>query len=208
MMKPFILGIAGGTGSGKTTLADTIRNTFSAGYVSIIDCDAYYRDLSHLPLDQRHTINFDHPDAVDAALLQNHLKLLKNGKPVNKHIYDYKTHTRKPETVLIMPKPVVILEGVLILAIRDIVELCDYRVFIDEDPDLRLLRRMIRDIKQRGRNIDSIARQYLDHVKPMYDRFVEPSKSKADIVLKNNGADAEKLFQIIETRVQQQQHDG
>ncbi len=196
--KSYMLGIAGGTGSGKTTLADKILNTLTDKLVTVIDCDAYYKDLSHIPLELRHTINFDHPDSIDITLLKDHLQKLKKGEPINKHTYDYKKHCRGTATVKVEPKRVVIVEGVLIFAIKEIADIFDYKVFIDEEPDLRLLRRMVRDVKKRGRNIDTIADQYLNHVKPMYDKFVAPSKKEADIVLKNNGTDAGKVFQVIE----------
>ena len=183
-IKPFIVGIAGGTGSGKTTLAKKIAETLGNDTVTLIDADSYYRDLSHLPLHQRHQINFDHPDALDTPLLIEHIKKLNQGFSIKKPIYDFSTHTRTKETVTVAPKPVILIDGILIFALEEVCRLFDLKVFVDEDADIRLLRRIQRDIRERGRSIEMVAEQYLQNVRPMHEKFVEPSKKAADIVMR------------------------
>jgi uridine kinase len=202
-IKPFIVGIAGGTGSGKTTLAKKIAETLGNDTVTLIDADSYYRDLSHLPLHQRHQINFDHPDALDTPLLVDHIKTLKKGSPIKKHIYDFTIHTRTEETVTVAPKPVILVEGILIFALEDLCRLFDLKVFVDEDDDIRLLRRIQRDINERGRSIEMVAEQYLKNVRPMHERFVEPSKKAADIVTRSfdSAEDVIKLLRGVVKRV-------
>lgn len=195
-IQPFIVGIAGGTGSGKTTLANAIVQTLGAACASVIDADSYYRDLSHLPLQERHHINFDHPDALDAPLLIEHVALLRQGLPVTKQVYDFAAHARSHETITIDPKPVVIIEGILIFAIGGLHGLFDLRVFVDEDADIRLLRRMLRDIQERGRSVEMVAEQYLRFVKPMHQRFVEPSRAAADLVI-HPGESGDAVIEII-----------
>lgn len=186
IMKPLIVGIAGGTGSGKTTLANTIITYFGQHCTSLIDADSYYLDRSHLPLRQRHHCNFDHPDALDISLLANHIRALKQGNPIQKQIYDFATHTRKKETIRVSPRDLILVEGILIFALSEICELFDLKVFIDEEADLRLLRRVTRDVNERGRTLEAVFKQYLETVRPMHLQFVEPSKGKADIILKPN----------------------
>jgi uridine kinase len=202
-IKPFIVGIAGGTGSGKTTLAKKIAETLGNDTVTLIDADSYYRDLSHLSLHQRHQINFDHPDALDTPLLVDHIKTLKKGSPIKKHIYDFTIHTRTEETVTVAPKPVILVEGILIFALEDLCRLFDLKVFVDEDDDIRLLRRIQRDINERGRSIEMVAEQYLKNVRPMHERFVEPSKKAADIVTRSfdSAEDVIKLLRGVVKRV-------
>ena len=180
---PFIIGIAGGTGSGKTTVAAGLAAALGPDRCTLIDADSYYRDLSHVPLPKRHHINFDHPDSLDLALLAEHLGLLKQGKPVTKNVYDFTTHTRSNQTVVIEPAPVIIVEGVLIFVPEELRGLFNLKVFLDEDADVRLLRRIRRDMAERGRTVESVARQYLEQVRPMHARFVEPAKKHADIVI-------------------------
>jgi uridine kinase len=202
-IKPFIVGIAGGTGSGKTTLAKKIAETLGNDTVTLIDADSYYRDLSHLSLHQRHQINFDHPDALDTPLLVDHIKTLKKGSPIKKHIYDFTIHTRTEETVTVAPKPVILVEGILIFALEDLCRLFDLKVFMDEDDDIRLLRRIQRDINERGRSIEMVAEQYLQNVRPMHEKFVEPSKKAADIVTRSfdSAEDVIKLLRGVVKRV-------
>jgi len=202
-IKPFIVGIAGGTGSGKTTLAKKIAETLGNDTVTLIDADSYYRDLSHLSLHQRHQINFDHPDALDTPLLIEHIKTLKQGFSIKKHIYDFTIHTRTEETVTVAPKPVILIEGILIFALEDLCRLFDLKVFMDEDDDIRLLRRIQRDINERGRSIEMVAEQYLQNVRPMHEKFVEPSKKAADIVTRSfySAEDVIKLLRGVVKRV-------
>ncbi len=180
---PFIIGIAGGTGSGKTTIAAGLAAALGPDRCTLIDADSYYRDLSHLPLHERHHINFDHPDSLDLALLAEHLGLLKQGKPVIKNVYDFTTHTRSNQTVVIEPAAVIIVDGVLVFVPDTLRTLFDLKVFLDEDADVRLLRRIRRDMAERGRTVESVARQYLEQVRPMHALFVEPTKEHADIII-------------------------
>lgn len=200
-MKPFIVGIAGGTGSGKTTLALKLAGMLGTDMAALIDADAYYKDLSHLPLEQRHHINFDHPDALDTRLLIEHIQTLKQCRAVSKQLYDFAAHTRTPGTNTVNPRPIVLVDGMLIFAVDGLSRLFDLKVFVDEEADIRLLRRILRDSKERGRTIDMIADQYLRYVKPMHDQFVEPSKKRADIIIR--GGDATGVFARLKAMVPQ-----
>jgi uridine kinase len=182
-MPPILIGICGGTGAGKTTLTKRIIEQFGEQRVSLIDTDSYYLDRSHVPLEKRHHFNFDHPDALDIPLLVSHLQSLKSGHPIEKQVYDFTTHTRKHDTVKVEARDIIVVDGILIFAISKVCELFDITIFIDEEADVRLLRRLQRDVTERGRTIESVARQYLETVRPMHIKYVEPSKSKADIVL-------------------------
>ena len=182
-----IIGICGGTGSGKTTVANRILETVSADEVLFIQQDLYYRNLKDMPLDYRNAANFDHPDAVDNELLINHLKKLRAGEPVELPIYDFRTHTRLPDTTRINPKPIVIVEGILIFAEPRLLELMDIKVFVDTPDDIRFIRRLQRDIAERGRTVDSVIEQYLATVRPMHMQFVEPSKRHADVIIPEGG---------------------
>ena len=192
--KSFIVGIAGGTGSGKTTIAAGLAAALGLERVRLIDADSYYRDLSHLPLQERHLENFDHPDALDLQLLTQHLRMLRQSEPATKHGYDFTTHTRSDKTIVIEPAPFIIVEGVLIFFPDELRELFDLKVFLDEDADVRVLRRIRRDMAERGRSLESVARQYLEQVRPMHARFAEPTKEHADIII---GPDAA-LGHVIE----------
>lgn len=182
-MCPLLIGICGGTGAGKTTLAKKICAHFGTQRVCLIETDSYYRDRSELPIEQRHLFNYDHPDALEIPLLASHLKALKNGHAIEKQRYNFITHTRTRQTEHIEPCEIVIVEGILIFAIEELCALFDLKIFIHEEPDIRLLRRLVRDITERGRTIESVARQYLESVRPMHLQFVEPSKAHADIIL-------------------------
>ena len=182
-----IIGICGGTGSGKTTIANRILQTVSADEVVFIQQDLYYRNLKDMPLDYRNAANFDHPDAVDNELLINHLKKLNAGEPVELPIYDFRTHTRLPDTTPIEAKPIVIVEGILIFAEPRLLEQMDIKVFVDTPDDIRFIRRLRRDIAERGRTLDSVIEQYLATVRPMHNQFVEPSKRHADVIIPEGG---------------------
>lgn len=182
-----IIGICGGTGSGKTTVANRILESVSADEVVFIQQDLYYRNLKDMPLDYRNAANFDHPDALDNDLLANHLKKLSAGEPVELPVYDFRTHTRLPSTTPIEPKRIVILEGILIFAEPRLRELMDIKVFVDTPDDIRFIRRLRRDIAERGRTLDSVIEQYVNTVRPMHIQFVEPSKRYADVIIPEGG---------------------
>jgi uridine kinase len=182
-----IVGICGGTGSGKTTVANRILESVSADEVVFIQQDLYYRDLKDMPLDYRNAANFDHPDALDNDLLVNHLKKLKLGEPVELPIYDFRTHSRLPSTTRVQPKRIVIVEGVLIFAEPRLLEQMDGKVFVDTPDDIRFIRRLRRDIAERGRTLDSVVEQYMATVRPMHMQFVEPSKRFADVIIPEGG---------------------
>lgn len=182
-----IIGICGGTGSGKTTIANRILQSVSADEVVFIQQDLYYRDLKDMPLDYRNAANFDHPDGIDNALLANHLKKLKAGEPVALPIYDFRTHSRLPDTTPIEAKPIVIVEGILIFAEPRLLEQMDLKVFVDTPDDIRFIRRLKRDIAERGRTLDSVIEQYMATVRPMHMQFVEPSKRFADVIIPEGG---------------------
>ena len=182
-----IIGISGGTGSGKTTVANRILESVRADEVVFIQQDLYYRDLKDMPLDYRNAANFDHPDAVDNELLINHLKKLKAGESVELPIYDFRTHSRLPATTRVEPKPIVIVEGILIFAELRLLEQMDIKIFVDTPDDLRFIRRLRRDIAERGRTLDSVIDQYIATVRPMHMQFVEPSKRFADVIIPEGG---------------------
>jgi uridine kinase len=182
-----IIGICGGTGSGKTTVANRILESVRASEVVFIQQDSYYRNLKDLPLDFRNVANFDHPDALDNELLIHHVRKLKAGEPIDLPVYDFKTHTRLNETRPIAPKPIVIVEGILIFAEPRLLELMDIKVFVDTPDDIRFIRRLRRDIAERGRTVDSVIEQYTTTVRPMHMQFVEPSKRYADLIIPEGG---------------------
>ncbi|MFY9213822.1 MAG: uridine kinase [Tissierellaceae bacterium] len=187
MKKSVLIGIAGGTGSGKSTVAKEIFKFIDKDDVTVIEQDSYYKDQSHLSFEERVKTNYDHPLAFDNALLIQHLKDLMSGKPIEKPIYDFERHNRKKETQLVKPKKIIILEGILILAEKEIRDLLDIKLFVDTDSDVRLIRRILRDIKERGRTLDSVILQYLDTVRPAHLQFVEQTKRYADIIIPEGG---------------------
>ncbi len=186
-MEPVIVGVAGGTGSGKTTVAREILRRAGTRRIALLQHDAYYKDLSGLPQAQRALRNFDHPDALDNALLIEHLRMLKAGHPIEVPVYDFTTHTRTTQTQCVEPQPVVVLEGILIFADEALRQLMDVKIYVDTDADIRFIRRLERDIAERGRTMDSVIQQYLATVRPMHQEFVEPSKRYADIVIPEGG---------------------
>lgn len=196
-MKPLFIGIAGGSGSGKSTVARHIAHALHAGSVAFIDMDAYYRNYAHLPLDERRKINWDHPDAFDWDLLVGQLERLSAGESIEKPVYDYVSHTRSDKTVVVPPAHVVVLDGILLFADARVRELCDVKVFVDADPDIRLIRRIRRDIAKRGRPIDEVLDQYLTTVQPMHLQFVEPSKRYADVILPRGGHNPVAIEMIV-----------
>lgn len=190
MHRPIILGIAGGTGSGKTTAALRVKSHFPEERVEIIHHDNYYRDLEFLPRDQRDGVNYDHPDAFETELLLRHLDELARRGTIRSPLYDYEQHRRRPESVPLGPADIVLLEGILVLESEPLRTRMDIRIFIDEDADERLLRRLMRDLQERQRSVESIVMQYRETVKPMYQQFVEPTKRHADLIIPHGGHNA------------------
>ncbi|HMS09971.1 MAG TPA: uridine kinase [Pyrinomonadaceae bacterium] len=195
-----IIGICGGTGSGKTTIARAIVDAVGRENVVLVEQDSYYRNLADMPLDERHQANFDHPDSIDSDMLVNPLIRLKQGLVVEMPLYDFKTHTRSDEIEIIRPKQVVIVEGILIFAEPRVLDLLDMRVYVDTPDDIRFIRRLRRDIAERGRTVDSVIDQYYRTVRPMHFEFVEPSKRHADIIIpegSNTGISVELLCSLV-----------
>lgn len=186
-MTPTIIGVAGGTGSGKTTLALKLREAFDPKDVIILSHDYYYKEHSEMPFEERCKLNYDHPDAFDTELLIADLQALRRGEAVHSPTYDYTVHNRAAETVEVRPARVILVEGILIFVDPALRELMDIKLFVDTDADVRILRRIMRDVKKRGRSLDSVVQQYLTTVKPMHEAFVEPSKRNADIIVPNGG---------------------
>lgn len=186
-MKPVVIGVAGGTGSGKSTVVRQLQRRIHPRKVAILEQDAYYRSQEHVSPEQRLKINYDHPSAFDNRLYLKHIRQLMRGEAVHKPVYDFKTHTRSKKTVRVEPGPVIILEGILILSEKSLRELMDIKVFVDTDADVRVIRRLMRDIRRRGRTIESVVEQYLNMVRPMHQQFIEPSKRYADIILPEGG---------------------
>ncbi len=182
-----IIGICGGTGSGKTTVARRILENVSDEQVVYLQQDSYYRNLGDMPLELRRQINFDHPDALDNDLFGNHLKALRAGEAIEMPVYDFTTHTRRSDPVHIEPKPIIIVEGILIFVDAALLGLMDVKIFVDTADDLRFIRRLQRDVTERGRSVEAIIRQYLDTVRPMHQQFVEPSKRHADVIIPEGG---------------------
>ncbi len=202
-----IIGICGGTGSGKTTIARKIVETVGAKNVVLIEQDSYYRNLADMPLDERHQANFDHPDAIDSEMLVNHLLRLKQGLTVEMPLYDFKTHTRSNKIETIEPRPVVIVEGILIFAEPRVLDLLDMRVFVDTPDDIRFIRRLRRDTTERGRTMESVIDQYYRTVRPMHFEFVEPSKRHADVIIPEGaqtGISVEFLCSMVREKLQEE----
>jgi uridine kinase len=184
---PFVIGIAGGTGSGKSTIAQRIAESVPEDRIAVIEHDAYYRDLSHLSLDQRDHVNFDHPDALETELLVEHLEALRRGTAVEVPVYDFGSHTRRAEASTVRACPLLLVEGLLALWDSRLRALFDLKVYVDTDADLRILRRLERDIGERGRSFDSVCQQYYASVRPMHLQFVEPSRRWADVIVPEGG---------------------
>ncbi|MFC2177491.1 uridine kinase [Actinomycetota bacterium] len=182
-IRPMVIGVAGGSGSGKTTIAHAVFQNVAAEQVSLIQHDAYYRDSAHLDLEEREKINYDHPDSLETELLIHHLQELRAGRAVEVPVYDFSVHTRTAASVHVEAEAVILVEGILVLAEPELRKLMDLRIYIDTDPDLRFIRRLSRDISERGRTVESVTDQYLSTVRPMHLQFVEPSKRYADIIV-------------------------
>lgn len=194
---PLFVGVAGGSGSGKTTVVERIIHALTPRPVSLIHHDSYYRDLSHLPTEERGRVNFDHPAALETELLAAHLERLRDGEAVGVPVYDFSTHSRLERTRRATPTGIVIVEGILILAERAIREQLDIRIFVDADPDIRLIRRLHRDLRERDRTVESVLHQYEETVRPMHLEFVEPSKRYADIIVPVGGENEVAIEMVV-----------
>ena len=192
-----IVGVAGGTGSGKTTVSQAILDRVGRDRIAYLQHDSYYRDRSHVLPEERAKANFDHPDALESELLAQHLASLKAGEPVEVPVYDFTTHTRETRTVSVAPRKVILVEGILIFAERALRELMDIKVFVDTDVDIRFIRRLQRDITERGRTVESVIRQYTETVRPMHLEFVEPSKRYADVIIPEGGFNLTAIDMIV-----------
>jgi uridine kinase len=201
-MQPVVLGVAGGTGSGKTTVARSILEAAGADRIAFLAQDNYYRDIDWSGPAEIAAHNFDHPDALDTPLLVTHLETLKAGRAIELPVYDFVSHRRTGRTLRVEPRPVVLIEGILLFAERAIRELLDFKVFVDTDPDVRLVRRIRRDLTERGREISDVLRQYMKTVRPMHLEFVEPSKRWADVIVPEGGENRVALEMVI-ARVEQ-----
>jgi uridine kinase len=202
-----IIGICGGTGSGKTTIARSIVEAVGAENVVLVEQDSYYRDLADMPLDERHQANFDHPDSLDSNLMVNHILRLKQGLPAEMPLYDFKTHTRTDKIEIIEPRPVVIVEGILIFTEPRVLDLLDVRVFVDTPDDIRLIRRLKRDHAERGRTYEHTMQQYMRTIRPMHYEFVEPSKRHADVIIPEGaqmGVSVEFLCSMVREKLKKQ----
>ncbi len=186
MKNIFVIGIAGGTGSGKTTVVNQIINELPADEVCVISQDSYYKQTNDLTYEERTKINFDHPRAIDFELLVEHLQQLKNGEVIEQPVYSFVAHNRTKDTIKTHPRKVVIIEGILIFNNKELRNLCDIKVFVHADADERLIRRVRRDIKERGRDIDEVLSRYQSTLKPMHQQFIEPTKNYADIIIPND----------------------
>lgn len=184
-LKMLVIGIAGGTGSGKTTVVNNILRDLNTESVIVISQDNYYKDNHDMPLEERSKINFDHPRSIDFDLLKEHVRSLKNGETIEQPVYSFITHTRTGETILTHPQSVIIVEGILVLTDAELRELFDVTIFVHADSDERLIRRVRRDIQERGRDLDEVLSRYQDTLKPMHQQFIEPSKNYADIIIPN-----------------------
>ena len=192
-----IIGVAGGSGSGKTTVAHNLIKAFKAEDAVLVEQDAYYKEHSHMTFEERSKVNYDHPNSIEFELLKKHLLNLKSGESIQRPIYDFTTHSRKEESITLQPSRIIIVEGILIFAVPEIRELFDVKIFVDTDADEMLLRRIERDINERGRTFDSVKTQYLTTVKPMYLEFAEPSKRYADIIIPRGGENKIAINMII-----------
>lgn len=184
---PIVFGVAGGTASGKTTVARAVLDAVGASRIAYLPHDAYYSDRGDLPFEERARLNYDHPDSLETKLLVRHIKDLLVGVPVHVPVYDFTTHRRTTDTILVEPAPIILVDGILIFTKRKLRELMDIKVYVDTDSDVRFIRRLMRDIDERGRSLESVVQQYLDTVRPMHLKFVEPSRRYADVIIPGGG---------------------
>ena len=194
---PLVIGIAGGSGSGKTTVAQEILQRVGPSRIAFLQHDAYYKDLSGLPPVQRAAVNFDHPNSLDTELMIQHIEQLKRSEPTEVPIYDFATHTRTKQTFTVQPRAVILIEGILIFVEPALRDTCDVKIFVDTDSDIRFIRRLQRDIAERGRTEDMVVKQYLATVRPMHLEFVEPSKRYADVIIPEGGMNVAALDMVV-----------
>ncbi len=194
---PLVIGIAGGSGSGKTTVAQQILQRVGEDRIAFLQHDSYYKDLSHLSPEQRARVNFDHPDSLETDLLVRHIQMLKRGEAVQVPVYDFTTHTRRPETIRVEPRGLILVEGILVFVEKALRDLFDLKIFVDTDADIRFIRRLQRDIRERGRTMESVIQQYLSTVRPMHLEFVEPSKRYADVIIPEGGYNTPALDMVV-----------
>jgi uridine kinase len=194
---PIVFGVAGGTASGKTTAARAILDAVGASQVAYLPHDAYYREMSHLPFEERARLNYDHPDSLETELLVEHIKQLIAGKPVEVPVYDFTRHHRTEETRTVEPSPIILIDGILIFTNPELRDLMDIKIYVDTDADIRFIRRMQRDINQRGRSLDSVVKQYTDTVRLMHLEFVEPSKRYADVIIPFGGLNKVAMDMVV-----------
>jgi len=198
MNKVTVIGVAGGTGSGKSTLVQRIKETFAENEVALLCHDYYYKSYPNLTFEERSRQNYDHPSSLETELMIEHIKILKTGLPVERPVYSFTEHQRMDEKVKVMPTKVVLVDGILIFENKELRELMDIKVFVDTDADLRLARRILRDVQERGRSMESVIDQYITTVKPMHEEFVEPSKRFADVIIPEGGFNSVAVFMLIE----------
>ncbi len=194
---PLVIGIAGGSGSGKTTVASIVLDRVGRHRIAYLPHDAYYRDLTELPKNQRMQVNFDHPDSLESELMAKHIQMLKNWEGVDMPVYDFTTHHRTDKTLRVNPQRVILVEGILIFADPTLRSMFDVKIFVDTDPDIRFIRRLQRDIAERGRTTETVINQYLSTVRPMHLEFVEPSKRYADVIIPEGGLNAVAMDMVI-----------
>jgi len=192
-----VIGIAGGSGSGKTTVANVVMRRVGAENIAYLPHDAYYKELGHLPPNQRAQINFDHPDSLENELMIQHIQALREYQPVALPVYDFSTDSRTDKIIEVKPQRIIIVEGILIFAVPDLRKMFDLKIFVDTDPDIRLIRRLQRDISERGRSTESVINQYLTTVRPMHLEFVEPSKRYADVIIPEGGFNTAALDLVV-----------
>ncbi|WP_420642881.1 uridine kinase [Candidatus Leptofilum sp.] len=195
--KPIVFGVAGGTASGKTTVARAILEAVGASQIAYMPHDAYYRDQPQLSFEERTQLNYDHPNSLETKLMVKQIKQLLAGKAVNVPVYDFTAHRRTEETVLVEPAPIILVDGILIFTKRRLRELMDIKVYVDTDPDVRFIRRLQRDMEERGRSLQSVVTQYLETVRPMHLKFVEPSKRFADVIIPNGGLNRVAMEMVV-----------
>jgi uridine kinase len=197
LTKPLVIGIAGGTGSGKTTVVESILNRVGRNRIASLPHDAYYRDLNDLPREERKKINYDHPDALETELMIEHIRMLQQWQPVYLPVYDFSKDTRTSQTIRVGPKRIILVEGILIFYEPELRKLFDVKIFVDTDADIRFIRRLQRDIHERGRTTESVIAQYLSTVRPMHMEFVEPSKRYADVIIPEGGLNTVALDMVV-----------
>jgi uridine kinase len=195
--RPIVFGVAGGTASGKTTVARTILDAVGASKVAYLPHDAYYKDRSDLSFEERALLNYDHPNSLESRLLTRHIQDLLKGKAVDVPVYDFTHHRRTDETLLVEPSPIILVDGILIFTKRKLRDLMDIKVFVDTDPDVRFIRRLNRDMTERGRSLDAVVTQYLETVRPMHLKFVEPSKRFADVIIPGGGLNRVAIDMVV-----------